>query len=323
MKSAIDIFIELKNRISGNLPLDILHNAVRENSWFSTIEIRNAIDAICRTMLTRKALEEWMLNYPELPSKEPKSTLIVMAGNIPLVGFFDLLCVIMAGDRAIVKPSHKDRVLMEWIIGEMQFIEPMIPIYICYDDSVTPDRVIATGGESAVRYFRERYNSTPTLLRGSRHSVAIIRSEDEMLDGLERDIYLYSGLGCRNVSMIFAPEGYDITLIPQSTINQKYNNNYLQNRALLKLNEVDFTDSGISCLVESYELPSQISTISIARYTDIDEVEGWVEEHDHKIQCIVANKETIDHPRRVNFGAAQYPTLNDYADGIDTMKFLL
>ncbi len=323
VKSAINIFTELNHRISGSLPLNILKDAVAENHWFYTIEIRCAIDAICRTMLSRNALEKWGLNYPELQNKEQRSVLIVMAGNIPLVGFFDLLCVIMAGDRALVKPSHKDRVLMEWIIGELRYIEPMIPIYICYDEEVTPDRVIATGGESAVRYFREKYRNTPTLLRGSRHSLAVISSELEDITGLERDIYTYSGLGCRNVSMIFIPKKYDITKIPAFATNNKYRNNYFQNKALLTLSGIEFIDNGVSCFVESREFPSQISTISIVRYSTIEEVERWIEEHDNEIQCIVANKKRIEHPRRVDFGEAQYPTLFDYADGVDTMKFLL
>ncbi|MFI3247681.1 MAG: acyl-CoA reductase [Rikenellaceae bacterium] len=319
----INIFTELKNRISGNLPLFILQNASKGNDWFSAIEIQTAIGAICRTMLSHNALEEWALNYPNLPRKKQESVLIVMAGNIPLVGFFDLLCVLMAGDRAIVKPSHKDLALMVWIIGELKFIEPNIPINITYNERESDvDRVIATGSESAVKYFKQIYNGLPTLLRGSRHSVAVISSELESLDGLERDIYTYSGLGCRNVSMIFVPTKYDLSKIPSSYTNQKYRNNYLQNKALLTMNNVEFIDNGVSCLIESYEFPTQISTIAIARYTTIEEVEAWIERNDKKIQCIVAGQKTINHPRRVNFGEAQYPTLYDYADGIDTMKFL-
>lgn len=322
MKNAINIFTQLKYRISGSLPLDILKNAVAENNWFTTIEIRTAIDAICRTMLSHKALEEWALEYPNLPVKRQESVLIIMAGNIPLVGFFDLLCVIMAGDGALVKPSHKDRVLMEWIINELRFIEPTIPINIYKEGDDTPDRVIATGGDAAVSYFQKRYHNIPTLLRGSRHSIAVVSSELEDIAGLERDIYTYSGLGCRNISMIFVPKRYDISKIPACTTHQKHHNNYLQNRALLTMEGTEFFDNGVSCLVESNEFPTQISTIAIRRYASIDEVKMWIEKNEDKIQCIVASRKTIDHPRRVNFGEAQYPTLYDYADGVDTMKFL-
>ncbi len=256
--------------------------------------------------------------------RTPMRTLIVMAGNLPLVGFFDLLCVVAAGDVTLVKPSHKDRVLMEWAISELRAIAPDIPIFI-YSDGEPIDRLIATGSDKTRAHFEASYPTIPKLLRGTRHSLAIIIDEDSDLSIslLQEDIFGYSGLGCRSVSMIFLPEEFDIERLPTGSVHPKHRNNYLRLRALLKLGRVEFTDSGTHCLVASTDFPNEIAQLSIQRYTSLDEVKRWITENDEVIQCIVASSETINHSRRADFGEAQHPTLFDYADGVDTMKFLL
>lgn len=328
MKNTINIFSELNARLQNGVPQQIAELATTQNSWFSTELIDFAVEAIRRTMLQKELLKEWIAKYEQLPHATLNRVLIVMAGNIPLVGFFDLLCVLMAGDHAIVKPSHKDRVLMEWIIGEILDIEPSIPIYI-YNEGDSADKIIATGSDMAVAHFEELYKGKPALLRGSRHSAAIITHDtsNAQMQSLSEDIYTYSGLGCRNISLIFVPSDINLSDInipkPNIELNSKYINNYQQTKAIYQLSGVDFHDTSNSCLVESTEFPSSLSTIAIAHYSSMEEVQDWLNKHDKELQCLVAAPHTINHPRRVTFGEAQYPTLYDYADGIDTMKFLI
>ncbi len=316
MKNKIDIFVELGKRLSGGAPPKVVERAVAENEWFRVEEITSAIEAICREMLNRNKLREWMAHYPTLPVAKAEDVMIVMAGNIPLVGFFDMLCVVMAGHRAYVKPSSKDRVLMEYVISILKDIEPDIPIYIGACEN--PSRVIATGGDSAVRHFKSAYGGVKTLLRGSRHSIAVVSSDGE--ESIEEDIYAYSGLGCRNVSMVFHPKGSKPN-IKKCDTHPKYHNNYLQNRALFTMQNREFVDNGSSLFIASSKFPSALSVISTYEYDSIEEVNRWISEHDEELQCIVSN--IVQHPRCVGFGDSQRPTLMDYADEVDTMKFLM
>lgn len=321
MKKIVDSFVKLGCRVEKGLPYEVAELAVEQNGWFSQEEVNLSLKAICKQMLQREKLEEWLSNY-DFSSTKSSRVLIVMAGNIPLVGFFDLLCVLAAGHRAYVKLSHKESVLMGWIIEQLQEINPSIPIYI-YGDGDNIDRVIATGGDAAARYFETTYSGIKRLIRGSRHSVAVI--DDKISDGelllLSDDIYRYSGLGCRNVSMLFVPEGFDLSRLSKSdSCNAKYLNNYLQNRALLTMDGVSFYDNGVSCMRYSDTFPAQLSEISIFEYDDLEQVERWLKSHDEQLQCVVTN--LIDHPRSCPFGEAQSPTLYDYADGVDTMNFL-
>ncbi len=313
MKTSINIATELSARLERGVPQHITERAVAENEWFRASDIERAVEAIRLDMLSREGLERWMSHYSTLPVTTAENILVVMAGNIPLVGFFDLLCVMMSGHRAYIKPSSKDRVLTEWIVAQILEIEPAIPIYIWGGE--TPDRVIATGGESAKRHFKAQYPNIPTLLRGTRHSIAVLSEGEDIAD----DIYAYSGLGCRNVSMIFVPKSHSLEL-PTAQTHTKYHNNYLQTRALLTMQDVKFTDNGASLFVESQDFPASLSTVSIFRYDSLAEVNKWIQDNDSHLQCIVSR--VVSHPRTVNFGESQRPTLFDYADGVDTMKFL-
>ncbi len=320
----IEIFSKLNTTLTKGIPDEICAAAIAENCWFSAEQIQMAAEAISRTMLQQEELMQWLSRY-ELPSTQKERVLIVMAGNIPFVGFFDLLCVLAAGHCAVVKCSHKDRVLMEWIISQILRIEATAPIHI-YKDGEPIDRVIATGGDAAVSYFKHIYNDKPSLLRGARHSAAVVtgRTSEEELKGLSRDIYSHSGLGCRNVSLIFIPKGYNPLKIPNDTVstNPKYRNNYLQSRAIYTLSGIEFTDNAISCFVASDQFPSSLSTISVVEYDSMEEVTQWLSDHDEELQCVVASEGAIRHTRRCSFGESQYPTLYDYADGVDTMIFL-
>lgn len=324
MKDAIDLFSNLGQRLRGfgseARSRQAIAEACAENPWFSPDDVRRAVAALVDDMLDRDRLTRWLARYPELPVAKPRNVLVIMAGNLPLVGFFDLLCVVAAGHRCLVKPSAKDRVLIGYVLELLREIDPSVPVSI-YDGGNSVEAVIATGSDNAVRYFRERYAAIPALLRGSRQSVAVLsgRETPEQLRGLADDIWAYAGLGCRNVSLIFVPEGVEPKL-HATTTNIKYRNNYIQQHALMSMQRREFVDLGGALLVEQREFPAALSVIACARYRSIDEVREWLLAHDNELQCVVS--ECVDHSRRVGFGQAQHPALEDYPDDCDVMAWL-
>ena len=321
----IDIFSTLGSRLrnfgADDRSAHIINQAIAVNEWFSEDDIRMAVDAICEEFLSREKLESWLANY-NLPSTPRRKVVIIMAGNIPLVGFFDLLCVLMCGHAAYVKPSHKDSVLINYIISELKSIAPDIPIYD-YAPAEQVDMVIATGGDSAAAHFRKSYADLPTLIRGSRHSVAVLDGGEttEEIMGLQRDIFSYNGLGCRNVSLVFLPRGAELQLLSPNNIGAMYRGNYLSQRALLLMSGADVRDWGFCLTRESREYSNSISCIHYAFYDDLAEVEEWLAEHDASLQYVVSH--CVSQPRVVSFGYAQYPALDDYADGVDVIRFLI
>lgn len=324
MKGTIEIFTELGVELasfgSDTTSRQAIANAIADNEWFCEDDIRYAVEAIRCDMLLHDALQQWLSLYPT-PTAQPKRIAIIMAGNIPLVGFFDLLCVVASGNTPYIKYSSKDRVLMEYIVGLLHKIEPKLAIER-YDDTLDYDAVIATGGDSANIYFRNRFKGVPCLLRSSRHSIAVLSGKESSkeIEGLGRDIFTYSGLGCRNVSLIFAPRGYRLEL-PKIAMCAPFRNNYIQHRAMLTMSGVEFEDSGEALFVRGEaKFPSKLSQVNIVEYHSIDEVEKWIQSNAERLQCIVSN---LPLPHSVPFGYAQHPTLTDYADNKDTLTFLL
>lgn len=331
MKRTIDIFSELGARLrdfgADDASRRTIDLACAANGWFTPAEIRRAVRAITDEMLCRERLAAWLSAYPGMPDRlpapppfHPHRVLVIMAGNIPLVGFFDLLCVLVSGHRCVIKPSVKDRVLMSFIVDLLHAVEPSLPIEY-YDGESPVDAVIATGSDNANRYFRSRYGDLPSLLRGSRQSVAVLsgRETAEQWAGLSDDIWAYSGLGCRNVSLLFLPHGSEPKLqIP--SVNPKYRNNYLQQRALLTMLGERFVDLGSAVLVEQWAFPNALSRIAVAHYDSLAEVSAWLSAHDRELQCVVS--ETLVHSRGVPFGRAQSPALTDYPDARDVIAWL-
>ena len=325
MMNTVEIFARLGSQLStfgqSETSRLVISQAQQENEWFTELDIYRAIDAIRQEMLDESKLHAWLSSY-DLISHTPLRIGIVMAGNIPAVGFFDMLCVVASGNRALVKLSSKDRVLMRYIIDLLRDIEPQIAIEE-WNGTESIDAVIATGGDSANLHFRTLYGSIPHLLRGSRHSVAVLSGNEsaEELQRLSTDIFSYSGLGCRSVSLILAPQGYTPTITPLTTCSG-YHNNYLRTRALLTMHKSPFSDLGTAVMVDGEAaFPSEISRINIAHYNTLSEVKQWLDQHREQLQCSVSNIAEI--PNAVPLGKAQYPAVNDYADGVDTMKFLL
>ena len=327
MKSAVEIFSELGTRLaefgSDEASRSVMVRAVAANEWFMVRDVRYAVDAVCREMLDAEKVANWLSHYPFAGKHEPKRVAIIMAGNIPLVGFFDLMCVIANGDIPYVKPSSKDRALEEYVEQLLREIEPSLRIER-YVEGAEYDAVIATGGDSANLYFRTAFAGIPALLRGSRHSVAVLSGKEKTtdLDLLAEDIFTHSGLGCRNVSLLFVPKGFKPKL-KVGKMSHAYHNNYLQCRALLTMQGVKFEDLGEAVLVCSKvaEVPRFLSQINLVEYSSLEEVQQWLALHDEALQCVVTAIDGL-HSRQVPLGRAQKPTLFDYADERDTMQFL-
>ncbi len=324
------IFSELGRRLAlfgtDACTRDTVRRAALANPWFLPAEIERAARNIAECMLSANALQTWLSACSGIPVDKPKNVLIIMAGNIPFVGFHDLLCVLAAGHCAAVKPSSKDSMLMSYIVSELLGIAPGLPVSV-YAGSETPDAVIAMGGDNTAMALRERYREIPVLLRGSRWSTAVLDGTEtrEELAGLSGDIMSYSGLGCRNVSLVFVPRNYDIHTLQNvlsanaAEMNPKYLNNYRQVKALLELNGQAFVDCGINVLVEGCEFPTTVSRINYSFYDNPSEAADWISAHDGEIQCVAGK---IAHPRATCFGETQRPSLTDYPDGRDTMEFL-
>ena len=322
MIQRIEIFAKLGVRLSsfGKEPHTnrIIDQAIEQNEWFSREDILLAIDAICEEYLDADKLSKWVSEYT-VPKRQERIA-IIMAGNIPLVGFFDMMCALILGHEVAVKPSSKDSVLTNYIIDTIRDISPAVAISE-FDPAAAYDRVIATGSNETARHFSARYSSTPSLVRGSRHSVAILsgnESEGEIA-ALQRDIFTHNGLGCRSVSLIFLPQGTTLKLTPPA-MGAMYRGNYRHCKAMRTMLSQPFSDFGECIAVEECGFPTNISQINYCYYRSIEEVEQWITKKDNELQCIVTS--IIEHPRRVDFGRAQYPSLWDYADGVDVMKFL-
>ena len=323
MRDVTEIFTTLGERLrefgSSAESRAVVASAIEGNPWFTEQSIIRAVEAIRTDMLDKRKLEEWLCRYPA--THRPKRVAIIMAGNIPLVGFFDLLCVLCSRHKAYIKPSSKDRVLVQYIVDTLRSIEPDIAIYD-YSASDHYDMVIATGSDEANRYFESQFADCKRLLRGSRHSVAVLEGNesDEELRGLYDDITAYFGLGCRSVSMLFVPEGHNLA-IPQTEerLHPKYSRCVASTRALLKMQSREFGDFGAFITIEGKEFATNLATVVVQHYRDIEQVKRWLAEHREQIQCVVSH---LDIEGCVPFGKAQHPELWDYADGVDTMAFL-
>lgn len=325
-----EVFIRLGRELElfGNTPdtRRIIDAAVEENPWFTVADIIFAVGALRSKMLSREILEEWGALCPatENPGKR---VALIMAGNIPLAGFSDLLCVLSAGHVPCIKPSSKDRTLMNYVVALLKSLSPEIKIGE-YRPDEKYDAVIASGSDNSARYFRSEFAGIPSLIRGSRSSVALLRGGEtvEQLRLLGRDMFLYSGLGCRNVTFLLVPADLDIDRLGRIVaplkegVNPKYCNNYRSVRGRLAVERVPYMDCGYFVVTLGTAFPAYLSNIVAFRYSDVSEAYGWLHNNDAAIQCVVG--ERVEHPRAVSFGESQLPRPWDYPDGEDVMIFL-
>ena len=309
---------------------DIFDKAEQQNSWFTRANVIFAFKSWSEA-LSKNNVQQWLSQYQLPQTTSPKKILIIMAGNLPLVGLHDLLCVLVTGHKAIVKLSSNDCVLLPYLITQMKTFAPEWTEAVTFtDDKVTEyDAVIATGSDNTARYFEYYFGKKPHIIRKNRHSVAVLTGKEtpEELFALGKDIFLYYGLGCRSISKLFVPKGYDFNLLFQAIYpykdiiqEQKYANNYDYNKAVYLMSLFQLLENGFLLLKEDEHYGSPIATLFYEYYTDVDSLKEKLTTDAEKIQCVVAHNFTTEE---VAFGETQTPQLWDYADGVDTLNFLL
>lgn len=305
-----------------------VHYASLKNHWFTTEHSWNALEAIAEEMLQADKLRPWVEGYPHNDGQSKKIG-IIAAGNIPLVSFHDILCVLVSGHKALIKLSEKDNVLIPHLLEELIRIEPNWKNHISFEGRWTNfDAVIATGSNNTGRYFEHYFGKYPHIIRKNRHSFAVISGHETDADllSLGHDVFDYFGLGCRNVSLLWIPKTYDIrpmlkvwAQFDELMMHNTYKNNLDYQRTLYLMNGVPLVDCDFVNMVDNFNPASPVSCLHLARYEHVDEIKLWITEHEDSLQCMV---NFPGYPNSVGFGEAQHPGLSDYADGIDTMAFL-
>ncbi|MFC6268800.1 acyl-CoA reductase [Frigoriflavimonas asaccharolytica] len=303
-----------------------LNRAEVENRWFSQENLRFCLKNWA-DLFTQENLENWISTY-EI-SKNPKKVGLILAGNIPLVGLHDVLSVVFSNHIALIKLSSKDKVLLPFLLEKWEaFSAEKLQIeYV--ERLIENDAVIATGSNNTARYLEYYFKDKLSIIRKNRTSISVLKGDEtnEDLQLLAKDIFKYFGLGCRNVTKLFIPEDFKLDRLFENFFeyseiinHNSYANNYDYHKAILLLNQDVFWDNNFVMLKEETSLFSALSIIHFTRYKNISEVEKFIAENKDQIQCIVAQPElNLDS---INFGEAQYPKLDDYADNVDTMKFL-
>lgn len=305
--------------------------ARQKNGWFTPESVSNAISSL-GIMLEKEKLEEWLSRYDFPENKAVKTVGLVLAGNIPLVGFHDILCVILSGNKAQIKLSSDDDRLIPYILKRLVTIEPELADSFELTERLKDfDAVIATGSNNTSRYFEYYFGKVPNIIRKSRTSVGVITegTTPEQIALLGHDIFDYFGLGCRNVSKIYLSKDFIIDRFFEPVeeykgiINHhKYNNNYEYQKSIYLVNGVAHFDNGFLLLKEDTALVSPLSVLYYERYEKLEEVEKSIAENSSHIQCVVSGSKLNVPNQVVNFGYSQNPGPGDYADSVDTLAFL-
>lgn len=328
----VSAIIQLGKNIGSwpSLRQELFQQAYVHNNWFTPEQIANA----CHTwayQLEHSRVEAFVANYTW--NENPDETIaIIAAGNIPLVGLHDVICTILSGRKLLLKLSSDDTVLMKAAIDELIVALPELSEHITISSERLPksfNKVIATGSNNTNRYFEYYFRDYPKLLRAGRNSVAVItgNESDEQMKQLADDIFMYFGLGCRNVSKVYLPQLYDFAKLYENTHaylhfidHHKYANNYTYHKAILLMNQTPFLDNGLLMLRESTSIASPLSMLFYEYYSDLEALTAELIAQKDQIQCIVSNGL---NPNWIQIGQAQQPLLSDFADGIDTIQFIL
>ena len=297
------------------------------NGWFTQDNVLYALFN-WSIQLNKNTLKLWTSSY-NLNKTIPKTVAIIMAGNIPLVGFHDFLSVLLSGNKVLVKQSSNDKHFLPLIAKYLEYIAPEFKGSIQFtEDKLTGfHATIATGSNNTARYFEYYFGKYPNIIRKNRNSVAVLtgnETQDELL-GLAEDMLRYFGLGCRSVSKIYVPKNYDFdqlfkAIYPYGDIihYKKYQNNYDYNKAVYLMSEFKLVENGFLMLKEDASYTSPIATVFYEFYDNLDHINQRLQNDAEMIQCVVSN--AIENA--VDFGKTQEPGLSDYADGIDTLAFL-
>ena len=315
--------------------LEVLKIKIKEaeisNNWFTQESVLNSLKALSYQMLEEN-FYAWINPYNLSEIDNKKKVLIVMAGNIPLVGFHDFISVIISGNKAVVKLSSNDKILFPFIWKIMCKISPEISERLEFIDDVKErkfDAVIATGSDNSAKYFEYYFRNIPRIIRKNRRSIAILNGKESKreLEYLSKDIFLYFGLGCRNVSKLFLPKGYDLNQLfdvffPYKEIinHKKYANNYDYNKAVFLMGGHKLIENGFLLMKEDSSLQSPVSMLYYEFYDDIKKVNDYLDENSDLLQCVVSKFNLVK--KCTHFGETQKPNLWDYADNVDTVEFL-
>jgi hypothetical protein len=343
LSQRLNAFVVLGERLRDPARLlereEAAYRANSRNNWFTVPNCLMALDAIATQMLTREALTGWLGTYTSEPAA-PKQVGVVMAGNIPAVGFHDMLCVLISGHTLLAKLSSQDEVLMRFLMRELLEIEPAFAERVQVVERLNAaDAFIATGSDNSARYFEQYFSKKPHIIRHNRTSVAVLTGAEDkaQLDLLGNDILTYYGLGCRNVSTLFVPDGYDgveaydftpllRVLEPRTAAfmaHHKYLNNYDYNKSIYLVNRVAHLDNGFLMVTETPDPANLVSPISVVyyqTYRDQEHLGTLLAGHAAKVQVVASAQGW--YAGSVPFGETQRPSLTDYADGVDTMAFL-
>jgi hypothetical protein len=326
LQKRIDLLVQLGNYIkqNGEEWQAAKHTASVQNGWFTPEFIDLAANNIVEQFLQEDKLRAWAAQYHLNDNIAPKNVGIVMAGNIPLVGFHDFLCVFICGHKQTIKLSSKDNVLLKHLIQKLYTWDEKLDDHISFAEILKGcDAYIATGSNNTARYFDYYFSKYPSIIRHNRTSVAVLKGNETTaeLEKLSDDIHVYFGLGCRNVTKIFVPEGYDFVPLLGSfhrykyfADHHKYKNNYDYNLTIQLMNNRFYMTNESTLLVKSNDNFSPISQLNYDFYPEINPLLESLK-NSSEIQCVAGIQ--------IPFGQAQYPSLTDYADGIDTVEFLL
>lgn len=309
--------------------VDLINLSQSHNGWFTSEQVYFSIQSWAEA-LTEKNLTQWLANYT-FEEKKPKTVGLILAGNIPLVGFHDFICVLLSGHKALVKLSSNDQKLLPFLADYLISIAPELQKFIEFTEGKLDcfDAVIATGSNNTARYFEYYFKEKPSIIRKNRNSVAVLNGKEtpEELFLLGEDIFRYFGLGCRNVSKLFVPKDYDFKLFFEAIFPygeiihyEKYANNYDYNKAVFLMSLFPLLDNEFLTLKEDSSYASPISSVFYEYYDRIEEIQQRLQEDQDQIQCIVSNRLIKDS---ISFGKTQKPKLWDYADHVDTLEFLL
>lgn len=304
--------------------------AEQKNSWFTQDNILYALSS-WGELLTTEQIDNWLSNYTFNKTQKPKTVAIIMAGNIPLVGFHDFLSVLISGHTVLAKLSSNDSIMLPFVAEFLVHTEPSLKekIKFTHEKLDNFDAVIATGSNNTSRYFDYYFGKYPNIIRRNRNSIAVLSGNEtkEELKALGKDVFQYFGLGCRSVSKLFVPKNYDLKYFYeaifeyQDVINiHKYANNYDYNKAVFLMSEFKILDNNFLLLKEDDAYASPIGTLYYEFYNTLASLNEKLHQDDSKLQCIVGQSEISNS---IPFGSTQNPSLNDYADGVDTLQFLL
>lgn len=332
INSIVDTFSALGKRLAApdEALMEVIETERQHNAWFTPESVLQAVKANGR-MLKSNDLAQWLGAYT-LGEANNKKIGLVLAGNIPLVGFHDVLCVLASGNTALIKASSQDARLIKYVLGLLVEIDGSYADRFSFVERLVDfDAIIATGSNNTSRYFEYYFGKVPNIIRKNRNSIALLTGNEstEELHALGHDIFDYYGLGCRNVSKVLVPEGYNFVPFFEAIedfnpiINHhKYNNNYDYNKSIYLVNRDEHLDNGFLLLKQDERLVSPLAVLFYDTYSDLQSAQTLLQEQSAQLQCIVSTAPLQTQNQVVGFGQSQHPQLWDYADNVDTMEFL-